>query len=331
VDADTAFHASLVRRFRTHRDLLRGQVDSHTGNPDTQSISPRHLLGSPPNGLQLAELDYDSTFELLAEVTQLVQQPGSYSVMQLKRLGAWVWALLAKVDELGTLSSEEVGFVRELGKAAIEVIRRRVMGEDGVAEKEIKKHERDDAREVGRSSFDGGGDRTSIPATAYHVSAVPADDVNRGRSVKARPLVRRRNSSSDASAVSVEHSPQHAVRSTASRPEQHEQEDLEIARMRLLERVAATASNEGGLAKASVEGDSAEQEDGEVIEGVNSEEDNVVEHFVEEVGFPEEADEVEEEQKLKQMNAMLVMILTIVGEEYGQRDLLVARDVLWDV
>ena len=72
--------------------------------------------------------------------------------------------------------------------------------------------------------------------------------------------------------------------------------------------------------------DSAKKEDGEVIESVDSVKDKAAKVIV-----PAEASGEEQEQKLKQTDAMLDMILTIVGEEYGQRDLLVARDVLWDV
>jgi len=38
-------------------------------------------------------------------------------------LGAWAWALLGRLGERGTLSSEEIAVVRGLGKRAVEIIR----------------------------------------------------------------------------------------------------------------------------------------------------------------------------------------------------------------
>lgn len=35
------------------------------------------------------------------------------------RLSAWIWGLLGRLDDIGTLGSEEVGIVRELGKRAV--------------------------------------------------------------------------------------------------------------------------------------------------------------------------------------------------------------------
>ena len=337
LDADTAFHASLIRRFRTHRDLLRGRSDSHSGNPDTPPLSRRHLMESPPNGLQLAELDYESTFEMLAEATQLVQEPASRSTMQIQRLGAWVWALLAKVEELGTLSSEEVGFVRELGKAAIEVIRRRVMGEDDVVEVQIRRHEEEDVQKPSQAGIipNGRGD-ANASAVGPHASTVSTGGIDRGRPFNSRPPRRRRNSSSDVSeSDELKHS--RTLESTSPQPEIDEQESLEMARRRLLERVAQTVPEEeqqldrgDGIFQAEKMVDSAVmvpgEEDGEVVESMDDADNKAVE-----VAVPEEAFEEVEKRKVKQMNAMLDMILTIVGEEYGQRDLLVARDVLWDI
>jgi len=294
-------------------------------------------MDGPPYGLQLAELDYESTFEMLAEATQLVQDHVSRPTMQIQRLGAWVWALLAKVEELGTLSSEEVGFVRELGKAAIEVIRRRVMGEDDVAEVQIRRHEENDVQKPSQGgSIANGRDHASPSAGGPSASTISTDGIDRGRSLVSRPQRRRRNSSSDVS-ESGELSHTRTLRPTSPQPGVDEQESLEMARRRLLERVAEIPPEQeqpqgrgDGVDHANkavnpAVMDSAE-EDGEVIKSVDDLEDKAVE-----AALTEEASELGEEQKLKQMNAMLDMILTIVGEEYGQRDLLVARDVLWDI
>jgi len=290
-----------------------------------------------PNGLQLAELDYESTFEMLAEATQLVQEPASRSTIQIQRLGAWVWALLAKVEELGTLSSEEVGFVRELGKAAIEVIRRRVMGEDDVAEVKIRTHEENDMQKPSQVSSITGSGYASASSHRKDVPTISTDEVERGRSAKSRPPRRRRNSSSDVS-ESDELNHSRTLEFTSSQPGLDEQESLEKARMRLLQRMAETAPEQeqqqarghgvdhAGKTVNPAVMEPAEEEDGEVVESADETEDKAAE-----VAVTEEAFEEEEEQKSKQMNAMLDMILTIVGEEFGQRDLLVARDVLWDI
>jgi len=342
LDADTAFHASLVRRFRAHRSLLRQQLASSTGIPDLQPISSRHLLESPPNILQLAGLNYDSTFALLLEATQLVQERISRSRMQLQRLGVWVWALLAKVEELGTLSSEEVGFVRDLGKAAIDVIRRRVMGEDEVEGMRTKRHDEEDMRKVDYSiSVASDSGYAGTPTNGHHLTTMSVDATDRGRPVRPQPHQRRRNSSSDVSELAIELNPPRTP-SPPSQAENDEQESLEMARKRLLDRVAGTAAEEQQRSQESANDGlkdmgapaltaSADEEDGEVIENESIVKDVATKDITVKAVVQEEASDEGEEQQLKQMNAMLDMILTIVGEEYGQRDLLVARDVLWDI
>ena len=41
-----------------------------------------------------------------------------------RRIGAWAWALLAKCREVGQLTTEEVGEIRELGKRAVKILRK---------------------------------------------------------------------------------------------------------------------------------------------------------------------------------------------------------------
>ena len=47
----------------------------------------------------------------------------STNLQRRKNLGAWAWGLLAKCREVGQMSSEEVGVLRDLGKKAAGLIR----------------------------------------------------------------------------------------------------------------------------------------------------------------------------------------------------------------
>lgn len=60
-------------------------------------------------------MDTRTVLRALSLLTGVLRRSSNISV----RVSAWAWGLLARLPELGTLGSEEVGVVRELGKRAV--------------------------------------------------------------------------------------------------------------------------------------------------------------------------------------------------------------------
>jgi len=197
--------------------------------------------------------------------------------------------LFAKIEDIVTLSSEEVAVVREVGKAAIEVIRRRVMSaEDDEEDDETEEDEDDELQETAGEEKDGNGVEKQAE---FH------NHVDRTTN---RPQLTRRNTSSD--------------------EEEDDQPALEAVQPRLQKITSSNASKSNPS-----ELDNSNRVRPAITTNIPANTKSPTTRSAAAVTFTEadlqEADE--------QMDAVLDMVLTIVGEEFGQRDLLVARDVLW--
>lgn len=97
-----------------------------------------------PSHVRLHELNYEAALDLLELIEQHFLQRGQ----QLTRFtSAWIWALLAKLDDVGSMNNDEVSIIRELGKRAVIV---QMSFKDGSAAAEIE--------EVGRREASAGGE-----------------------------------------------------------------------------------------------------------------------------------------------------------------------------
>ena len=78
------------------------------------------LSSTDPMPLQIARMNQATVRRLLEIVTKNSLSEGR-NVSE--RVGRWVWALLARLEEPGCLASEEVSVIRELGKRAVWLLR----------------------------------------------------------------------------------------------------------------------------------------------------------------------------------------------------------------
>ncbi|KAJ9665924.1 hypothetical protein H2201_004048 [Coniosporium apollinis] len=124
-----AYRTRLLARFHRQRAILQATppASAIAALAPTQFISlPQgnnaafrewrsSLESSPPSPVQLAAMDSRTVFRALALLTSVLRRDRNISA----RVSAWAWGLLTRLPELGTLGSEEVGVVRELGKRAV--------------------------------------------------------------------------------------------------------------------------------------------------------------------------------------------------------------------
>ncbi|OAX83854.1 hypothetical protein ACJ72_01784 [Emergomyces africanus] len=274
----------------------------------------RILLTKDPHMAQLACMDMQSVLGLLAIVTRLLSKVvrGRDSV-QVKRLGAWAWGLLGRCRPVGEMGSEEVGDIRELGKRAARILVKvreseavKVMdmqgsgldmddgdgGEEEVGETEEEKDEPGyGTREDINGDGDGDGDENQADGLDFTTNVTHANG------------------------NITEHISAHGEGINTPTNGMDAQDELEAARARLQARLLPQQTS-----------DQMELREGEMEDVDNShgdyEEDG-------EVGDDDSYYDEESKSVQQYTRAMLDMIISIIGEFYGQRDLLESRDI-WE-
>ncbi|KHJ31510.1 putative v-snare microsporum canis [Erysiphe necator] len=104
--------AGLVSKLKPYQRTHVGPLDK-----DLSRWWIGHLRNANPNPAQVASMDKITVLRLLGLLTQ-----GSVLKTGLKSsscLSLWIWSLLARLPDRGDLSSEEIAVVRGLGKKAI--------------------------------------------------------------------------------------------------------------------------------------------------------------------------------------------------------------------
>ncbi|KAL2223145.1 hypothetical protein M432DRAFT_539139 [Thermoascus aurantiacus ATCC 26904] len=292
-DAQASYYASLRERFLQLRSTLRRSPpasavaaldDDHPislprGSKAARSEWRRLLLAVDPQTVQLACMDMQSVLGVLSIMGRLMSENvKSGDAARVRRIGAWAWGLLARCRDVGQLSSEEVGEIRDLGKRAAKILRK--MKEERMA--------------------------ATGPATAQDVAGQHRGSLERsdGEGQESREESHDTRDGDEEAQVKVAAGPeQHANNDSAGTPRESEPEELEAAKARLQARLQLSQEPEQPVEK--------EKETAATRTEVQAE------------AHEKSTDAV------KQTRAMLDMILTVVGEFYGQRDLLEAREI-WD-
>ena len=83
----------------------------------------RHMLHCEPHPVQVASIDAESVLELLKLfIKRLDKCLDSSSGRTIRRVGCWVWALLARCPERGELGGDEIAELRALATRAVECL-----------------------------------------------------------------------------------------------------------------------------------------------------------------------------------------------------------------
>lgn len=298
VDPQEAYYASLCNRFAALSSALRftphgsaALTTSSTFNPSSRASWRRFIVNMQPTSLILSKLCHGEVMHGI-EVLESVLSTGN--VQRHKNIGLWAWGLLARCREVGEMGSEEVGVLRDLGKKAIAVLR-------GVTAGLYQDHSENGENE----DEDKGEEEPESQANADVNVDADADadaDAHAHVFVSRFPL--------NDSAATSQDDPPHLVEAAKQLPLKPltlgSPGEVAIAETRSLgSQPAHTAESER---------ESGREEAQEIVEleppicnGGNQEYD----------------------EKSFKMHATLDMIITIVGELYGQKDLLPGR-LLWD-
>ncbi|KAI9840994.1 MAG: hypothetical protein M1837_001069 [Sclerophora amabilis] len=348
------YHTALLLRYRLLRANLRCwpppealaalDVDHPSyipGNPKVTLWRWRRLLRTTdPLPAQVARMAPDTVFSLLKVLTTgFLRRNANISA----RTGRWLWALLGRVEDVGCLVSGDVGVVRELGKKAVWVAvgaRMKAAAEEESEELELEL-EPDDDEDVQVVEEDA-NDEPPIESNSNGAAGTETlhttssgNEITDGNNAADSPLQdpieaeegEVLSNASDPDSGSVHHPPPQ---------DQSSMEDIEAIKTRLLAQLQSssdakdpshqnlppTPPDSHTIRAQDIDHQTArDQDDKDVDVGDPN-------HSHGDEGIKEEG---EEHQPFPSQStlATLNMIITIVGECYGQRDLLEFRE-LWD-
>ncbi|KAI9884028.1 MAG: aspartate--tRNA ligase dps1 [Watsoniomyces obsoletus] len=245
------------------------------------------------------------------------------------RVGRWIWALLGRVEEIGCLTNDEVAVLRELGKRAAFISR----GAYQVDDEDVWDEEAGDYID----DVDALQEIDEPIAKAQSAEEGEIDDVNTGLPASEEQIGQDSHNDQGITANGDEQGEMNGKEPeiTVSMDVTEEEEDpteatAAIAINAIKERILASISsgdNEKDEKEVAMSAGGAEiqeatdtrSEEGEIREGFEEGE-------LEEEGL-ERLEEQDEDESFPSSNtlATLDMVLTIVGEVYGQRDLLKSR------
>ncbi|KAI2727673.1 hypothetical protein DTO012A7_2718 [Penicillium roqueforti] len=258
----------------------------------------RLLVTVEPRMVQLASMDMDSVLEVLEILARMMSDVvRGDDTQRVRRIGAWAWGLLGRCREVGQLSTREVGVIRNLGKRAATILRKVQELENEDYEEEADYSVAGPAKDKTQQG-DLVEDEKDTKAEAQQRSTVQNEEATKQETQPEPTFQGEENKEKAQREPPV---PNEAGSKQAKLPETDalslEESDLEAAKARLRARL--------------LQNDSLQ---------TNSES----------VETPGSWDEEEEDDDWSiQTHAVLDMIIMVVGEFFGQRDLLEEREI-WE-
>ncbi|KAI9769358.1 MAG: hypothetical protein M1840_004059 [Geoglossum simile] len=298
----------LILRFKLHRANLRcippaGAVQALSKDhpiscePTKASYSRWHRLlrATDPLPVQLSAMDQVAALRLIRLITQngFLKRDKIFD----SRVSRWIWGLLGRVEDVGVMGSQDVGIIRDLGKRAVWVV-------EGLMERKRRDAEVD-VEEIESGEPDGGVEEyMDTDETKEEGGVLGGDNFEPslgGEHTIYTPAIDSATAmpkDEELEEGEISDSPEEPTVDTAA-------DELEAAKTRLMARVSAAEHN--GTAANGANGSENAGKEGALAGGE--------EHW----------------ERESNVRGTLNMIITVVGELYGQRDLLKHRDLLWEL
>ena len=310
VDPQEAYYAALCTRFLQLRKLLHSApAPSELPSKEESTALAASLYGAPhskwrqtflyttPSMRVLAKLEQESVIYGLQVMETLITKRNLLGEKESRNLGAWSWGLLGRCREVGEMMSEEVSVLRNVGKKAL-ALRRKIRRREAEKEREEKGEkvedwgEAEEEGEEGEVAKDGTAEDTLIDDdTPMDIPRANGDSEPRNKPDDTQTT----NETTQAPQSTPPRipSPTNHLSShpTTILPSQTGYNPLHQAKLGLLANLCDSPPA-----------------DHEAPAGPD-----------------------DESQRLAEAYAALDMIITVVGEMYGQRDLLEMREVWGEV
>lgn len=324
IDPQEAYYTSLLNQFHALSSALRSLGPIHP--PSHSTVTTANILSSAPAKKWRTTLLYTQpTTSLLSKLSQESVIKGVAALEKFfdwkmlergKYVGAWAWGLLARCREVGMMGSEEVGVLRDLSKKSRGMIRELSAG----IGQGIEEEENEEGSEVeDEVEGDGDDDGQGCGVTAA------VDSVGEGGPVAGYGKTSRLGPEAHEDGFTD------GGKSTADGLPAFRADDMVTARQRLIATLQEGDSSDTSVPSIGERGavgklSSSDPQPGQLESGPSL--------------FPEQSEQTDTQAhdgtatgeatpNTNRIVATLDMIITIIGEEYGQKDLLDGR-MVWD-
>ncbi|UKZ71999.1 uncharacterized protein TrAtP1_012937 [Trichoderma atroviride] len=319
-----AYYASILGQYRRTREMLDSKLPDNAASrlsasqateaapfgrhSPTTRLWTRLLQTTDPHPLQVALMSKDTIIRILRVMIGGKFLRSGHSIPQ--RTSQWLWALLARLPELGELNHTEVGWIRDLGRRAVLLGRslaemaalRDELADDGFGVNDNVDASSSDeevvAEAVEDEEEDGGEEHDTLPATGNRT----AENAVLNSSSPA-PIIISQIENEVPTGQGDEDEDDGEIKETSD-----DSEDEDVA----MDIASDSEADEGEIVE--------QNDDAAALEEAKR---NLLARLAE----SENDRRQEEERRDARMNmrATLTMILTVAGEFYGQRDLLEFR------
>lgn len=324
-----AYYASILGQYRRTREILDSKLPDNAASrlsasqateaapfgrhSPTTRLWTRLLQTTDPHPIQVALMSKDTIIRILRVMIGGKFLRSGHSIPQ--RTSQWLWALLARLPELGELNHTEVGWIRDLGRRA--VLLGRSLAEMAALRDELA----DDGFGV-NDNVDASSSDEEVVAEAVEEGEEEDGDEDGDEEHGTPPATANKTAENE---VLNSSSPAPIVisRNENEVPTGHDDEDEDDGEIK-----ETNDDSEDEDVAMDIASDS-EADEGEVVEqnddavALEEAKRNLLARLAE----SENEHRQEEEKRDARMNmrATLTMILTVAGEFYGQRDLLEFR------
>ncbi|KAL7948521.1 hypothetical protein V8C42DRAFT_314736 [Trichoderma barbatum] len=318
-----AYFSSILSQYYRTREVLHSKLPENAAsrlsrsqateamsfgrNSSTTKLWTRLLQTTDPHPVQVALMSKDTVLRILCVMMAGKFLRSGHSIPQ--RTSHWLWALLARLPDVGELNHTEIGWIRDLGRRAVLLGRslaemaalRDELADDGFGVNDNVDASSSEEEVVAEAIEEGDEDYDAPPAVAATVNG-PADTED-GIMSSSSPVI-----PEDENKITAEKDDQSADgRDAARRNDGSEDEDVAMD-------IASDSSAD--------EGEIIEQVDDAVA--LQEAKRNLLARLAE--NDDDRREEEERRDARMNMRATLTMILTVAGEFYGQRDLLEFRE-----
>ncbi|KAL8684857.1 MAG: hypothetical protein Q9218_008103, partial [Villophora microphyllina] len=335
-----AYHNYLLKSFRTLRSLLcsssappsapsRSVLTTITEVNEAPARKWRlHLLYTAPTTSLLNQMNQDT---VMAGITALEKLLTWKTLEKDTYVGAWAWGLLAKCREVGQMGGEEVAVLRELGKKAKTLVRALMAGlglaeemdsEDVQASGDERDQEEEGSEKIEDSEGRPSGDtQMRIRGTADQTS-IKVQDTEGAQNGK--------DSSNDRVSGTEDQNQSLANSTMESSVTDGNFDEMVLAKRRLLSTLEQPSSPPHHSTSTSQTESMRPFEYPPPPSDIGMQSSHSPPH-TSELKVPDATVDEPQEDPLPlttRITATLDMVITIVGEVYGQRDLLAGR-MMW--
>lgn len=306
-DAQEAYYTALCVRFRSLSSILQDSTPSNMIS-DSALCSAQELstggrgvwqgtLNTTPRMAVLGQLPYES---VLQGLQVLESRLANGDILRENSLSLWAWGLLTRCREAGQMGSEDIGILRDLGKRAVWLMRGLRSGMEYNAKDQEQEREDDGDQLVP----DGASEEVGANLGAWTGSGQEHQDADVNQSAASIPTILE--------------SPKNLCATNIERP-LDAPSDLSDALAATKARILSSLPSETPATEASSIAHETildEPKEQALKEGLR---------------LTDASETQAQPGQLIKLHATLDMIITIVGEFYGQKDLLEGRLVWGEV